>query len=85
MIARDGAAMLYLNPVDLAGCAHQCIEARGRGAAITSLHVVRPPMRMPSGSGEIPLISLRAEISTTEPETGRSSRAGKKSVAPNRI
>jgi hypothetical protein len=29
MIARDGAAILYLNPVDLAGCALQCIEATG--------------------------------------------------------
>jgi hypothetical protein len=52
---------------------------------MSSLQVVRPPIRTYSGSMAMPFISWMPEISMTGPTTGRSTSAGKKSVPPARI
>jgi len=60
-------------------------KQRGRGARRISVQVVRPPIRMSRPLNEIPLNSAMPEMSMTGLGNGRSPRAGKKSVPPDRI
>src|SRR6202007_489359 len=60
-------------------------KPRAGGRLKISLQWFTPPIFTYSGSVTTPLSSLTPEMSTTDPVTGRSPRAGKKSVPPARI
>ena len=84
-VAGYGTSVLDLNRANFPGGAFKASKPWGSGVAMTSLQVVSPPIRTESASSVMPLISAMPETSSTGLVTGRSPRAGKKSVPPDKI